>query len=405
MLKSKYDTNGNCGAVIPLVMFVLVLMLVIGAGMITLGWYGRLLGVRTGSNIAARCAADAGLSKAIAEMNDKLKTKPWDADTLPAGTAQALPNSEAVYSYVVTDDGSSTYRVQTVGKCAAVERNIDSTLRLAGPFEYAVFARDYIEFKAKTTVDWYNFDADDWALKVGTNSIAAGAITLKNDTSINGDLVVGPEGDPSVAINAFAGVTVTGRTYAMTEQQQLQTVTVPQWLENMPSQGTIKNSATISSSGRYDGIKIGTNKVITIDEPVSLYVTGDIVLGNGAKFIIGGAADDDHDASLIMYLAGNIEAKNSSGFTNETKDASKFELYALDSCSSIDIKNDGDFCGAIYAPDAHMVLRNSGDVYGSIIADSFELKNAATIYYDTALRHRTEADQLVHFVVKRWSEH
>ncbi len=405
MTDSKKRVSRNLGIVIPLVMFVLVLMLVIGAGMITLGWYGRMLGVRTVLNIAARCAADAGLSKAITEMNDKLKTKPWDADTLPAETAQSLPNSEAVYSYVVTDNGSSTYRVQTAGKCAAVERNIDSTLRLEGPFEYAVFARDYIEFKAKTTVDWYNFDADDWALKVGTNSIAAGAITLKNDTSINGDLVVGPEGDTSVAINAFAGVTVTGRTYVMSEQQQIQPVIVPQWLENQPSQDAIKSSVTISNSGRYNGIKIGTNKVITIDEPVSLYVTGDIVLGNGTKFIIGGATDDDHDASLIMYLAGNIEAKNSSGFTNETKDATKFELYALDTCTSIDIKNDGDFCGAIYAPDAHMILRNSGDVYGSIIADSFELKNTATIYYDAALRDRTEGDRLVHFVVKRWSEY
>ncbi len=404
MNKDKSNVKSCAGAVMPLVMFVLVILLVVGVGLGSLEWYGRMLGVRTTTDIAARSAADAGLTKAVFEMNQKLKVKPWNEDVLPQETDQSLPNSEALFTYGVTGAGGTEYNVVSEGTSSKAVRKIYSTLRLRGPFEFAVFAKDTIELKNGTIIDGFNFDTDDENLKVGTNSIAAGAVTLNNSSVINGDVVVGVGGDPAAVIDMASGVTITGRTYAQTQENELPDVTVPSWLVASPSGGVVKNATTISTSGRLEGINVGNNEVIVIDEPVTLYVTGDITLGNDASLQIGGPGDTDNDASLVLYVGGSIEGKNSCGFNNLTRDATCFEMYGMGGCTKVDFKNSSDFYGAIYAPEADLVLRNSGDVYGSIVVENFELKNSANIYYDAALRDKTQDDSLVKFVVKSWRE-
>lgn len=403
VMKKTMNTRAN-GAITPLMVIVIVVLFVVGVGVLTLGFYGRLLGIRASMDISARCAADAGLTKAVVAMNEKLKVKPWDGTVLPQEADEALPNFDAVYSFTITESNADSYAVQTVGHCGSSDRMIDSTLRLQGPWEFAVFARRDINLRANTVIDWYNFDADDDTLRVGTNSILPDAVTLKSDTLVNGDIVVGLGGNPSSVINCYPGVNITGRTYAMTEQYELPAVVVPEYLETSPSKGVISGSMTISSSGKYDGINLGNSAVVTINEPVVLYITGDIRLGNSSQIRIGGSTDTDNDASLKLFLGGNIEGKNGIGFNNETKQPKNFELYALNTCTSIDFKNGSDFYGAMYAPSANLILRNSGDIYGSFASDSFEMKETGTIHYDASLRNRSTSDELVRFVIKRWNE-
>ncbi len=392
------------GAVLPLMMIAVVVLLTMAVGLLSLGYHGRLAGVRSASEIAARSAADSALAEAICQMNVKLQVKPWSDSSLPVTSGQSLPNAEATYAYVVTKGSGGAYEVEAVGSSGSSTRTVDSTLRLKGPFDFAVFAEDTLELKNGSLVDWYNFDADDHAMQLGTNSTNSGAIILKNGTTINGDVVVGAGGEPATVIDQHAGVTITGSTYAMPYTQVLLPVSVPVALLSLPSEGIIDKSMTISSNAHYDSIDLGNSKVLTIDEPVMLYIARDIELGNSAEIRIGGSSDGDDDASLILYLGGDLEAKNSSGLNNLTQEAGRFELYCLSSCQSIDLKNSSDFYGAIYAPSANVLLRNSADVYGSIVADTFELKNSATVYYDTSLRDRSENDEAVRVVIERWTE-
>jgi hypothetical protein len=64
------------GSALPLVMVVVMVLLVMGVGLLDLGMKGRLYSIRTASDISARCAADAGMTMALYEMNEKLKVKP-----------------------------------------------------------------------------------------------------------------------------------------------------------------------------------------------------------------------------------------------------------------------------------------------------------------------------------------
>jgi hypothetical protein len=376
-----------------------VILLILGTALLSVGLHSRGFSVRTASDISARCAADSGLTKAFYEMNEKLKVTPWDGTSLPGVTSEILPNSDATYSYTVTGDLSSGYAVESTGQSGPRKKIVSCSLPLQGLFEYAIFGNEGIELKNGATIDWYNYDDDDKNLQVGTNSILEDSVVLMNGVTVSGDMVVGVGGNPDIVID-YTMATITGDTFAMTKEHDLPQVTVPVWLESMPSGGTIDDSIIISTSGQYDGIDLGNSKIITIDGTVSLYINGDIILSNSAELQV----NNGDDISLILYVGGDIEVKNSGSLNNLSADPKKVQIFALDGCQNITLKNGSDFYGAIYAPYTDVVMMNSADFYGAIVAQSFEQKNSAPFNYDASLRDVTIDDIGICFVIQNWRE-
>ena len=87
-----------------------------------------------------------------------------------------------------------------------------------------------------------------------------------------------------------------------------------------------------------------------------------------------------------------------------TNDAKKLTIYGLESCESISLYAKSAFYGTIYAPNADVEMKNSADVFGSIIADTFIQKVAANFHYDADLRTVDVNDYGVRFVIDRWQE-
>ena len=317
----KLLLSKRTGSAVPLVLVAVMILFAMGVGLLDLGMKGRLYSIRIASDISARCAADAGMTMALYEMNEKLKVKPWNDNSLPEVTEQNLSYGNAVYSYTVTGDLGAGYTIESVGTSGIAERKIVCVLKPQGPFEFAVFAEDGAELKNSALVDWFNFGADDENLKVGTNSIAPGAFSFKNSSTINGDVVVGVDGNPAVVIDDF-GATITGDARALRERNILPLISVPQWLDSLPSGGTIQNDTTLISSAKYSDINLKNNKTLLIDRDIALYITGEIILGNSAEIQI------DNDASLILYLGGDFEGKNSSTVNNLTQEAKNFKYIA-----------------------------------------------------------------------------
>jgi hypothetical protein len=384
------------GSAVLLVVVAVIILLAMGIGLLDLGMKGRIYSIRTSSDIAARCAADAGLTMALYEMNEKLKIKPWNDSSLPEATHQSLPYCDAVYSYTVSGNSSDGYTIESVGTSGSAERKVICIMEPQGPFEFAVFADEGAELKNSSLVDWFNFDSDDENLKVGTNSIASGAFVLKNSSTVNGDVVVGAGGNPGTVIDNYGNIT--GDTRAMTEKNMLPSIFVPEWLDSLPSSGTIKNDTTLVTSAKYSSIDLKNNKTLLIDGDVTLYVAGEIILGNSAELQI------DNDGSLILYLGGNYEGKNSSTINNLTQDAQKLKIFCLDTCESMVFKNSTDLYGAIYAPNADIVLDNSANLYGAFVGKSIDLRNSAALNYDASLRDASVNDEAVHFIVTKWQE-
>lgn len=404
MNRKKWLKSKRAGFSLPLVMFVIVLVLVMGNGLLSLGFHRRILAVRTSSEIAARSAADAGITKALYEMNRKLKVRPWDNSTLPEETDEILPNTDATYSYKVTANPSNSYAVESIGRSGLEQKIIQCTLVLKGPFEHALLTKKDLVLKSDTLIQGYN-SGDPWdtdiEVVVATQSTVPGAMILNNGVGVDGDVAVGAGGSVDTVIKDL-GASMHQK-YAMLENEDLP-VAIPPELESKGSITMQGKTSTIgpADSGQYNmiDVKRATNPGIleVSGGDVVLYVTGDLGLGQDCEIII------KEGASLTLYLDGDMIADNSAGINNEN-DPSSLKLYGTSTGEqSLILKAKSDILGAIYAPNANITVLAKTDIRGSLIAKSFELKNGGDFYYDEALRKVTTEDDVVRFVIIKWRE-
>jgi len=411
MYRKKYLKSKRGGFVLVLALCAIILLLVTGLGVLSIGMHGRMMGVQTSSEIAARSAADAGLTKVLYEMNKLLEAKTWNTGSLPQATDAPLPNSDATFSYKVTtitaaDSNDDVYTIESIGKSGLAERKVSSTLELKSLFEYALFVAENITLKMGTSITAYNVEAGDKPLQIGTNSTSVGAITAKVGVTINGDVVVGSDGDPETVINNQNESVITGKTSPQFKNEKFRQIKVPQYLKDMASNGVLTGSITLTGPAKYDSVNL-TGSVgadtVTIDGVVELYVVGDLRIGNSDQIVIVDA-NTNPDACLVIYLGGELVIDNSGAINNLTKDASKLKVFGLNTCQYINFKNSGNFFGAIYAPNADVRLHNSVQMYGAVICRSFVQDVNANFYYDTNLREAAPNEIGAHLEIKRWSE-
>jgi len=397
------------GFAISTVLCVVVLLMIVGIGLLSVGMHQRTSGVRTSSEIAARCSADAGMTKAMNEMNRMLALKTFNDNSLPSAAYEPLPNSDSTFSYsigkITLADGNDLYTLTSVGKSGRVQKQVNCTLEMKGIFEYAIYVAEDLTLRSGTTIAAYNQQPGDPPLQIGTNSTDSGAVTCKTGVTIDGDIIVGPGGDPDTVINNTNEATITGEAYPSLIKNKTPTINVPQALVDMVSSGPVTGTTTLSSTAKYDSINLlgastDPNKIdkVTVNGNIKIYVTGDLRLGNGDEVEIL------PDSSLIVFLGGNLYVDNSGAINNLTQDPKKLKIYGLDTCTNIDFKNSGVFYGAIYAPEADIHLYNGFTVYGAVVGKSFTQDVDANFYYDMLLREIDISEIGVHMVVKRWSE-
>lgn len=379
------------GFITPMAMLAAVFLFIIGAGLLSLGFNRRLYSIRSNHQLAARSAADYGLTEAVHQMN--LRLLAGLNPPLPAKNSEPVPGSHATYSYTVTKNGG-TYSVRAWGTSGSITKTVLCNLRLKSAFEYAILTKDTLDIGSLSKVGCDNCPEDN-KLKIGTtnNPNADAEIILNPNAVVDGDILLGQGGTPSLVIGPGATY---GNIYAVATDFDLPTPTVPSYLASAPDGGSKSDPATITS-GKYQNLTLGNSKTLNITGNVELYITGDITLRKSAEIIL------DPDAKLTIYLAGSLEGKNSAGFNNKTNDPTKLAIYGLSS-GDINIKNSGDFRGIIYAPDADVDIYAKDKVFGSVIANKYTQASKVEFQYDANLRKVTESDKLVRFVPTYWQE-
>lgn len=376
---SYHPVTRNKGSVLVLLLAVSVLITVLGSGMLTLGYHNRVRMTRTTQQMAARVAADAGLTRAIYTLDAQFTAGSLTSDNLPAAADVTIPNFDGCYTYTVSQDGLGSYTIVATGTYENAQVNIEGVMTGAGmTHEYALLTQGDLTLRNSATIDWYNGDGSDGLLKIGTNSTETGKITLYNRSYINGDVLVGAGGNPGNVINDNGG-SYAGTAYAQAVAQPIPAVVVPDTLAAGPAQDAITGNTTISRSGKYCGISLGNSKKLIIDGNVMLYITGDVVLNKSAVIEI------NEGASLVLYVDGSVVGKNGSQFNNKTKDPRSLKLLGTDDCQDVELKNSGDMYAIVYAPEADTVLHNSATIWGAVTAKTCELKNSASFYYDASL--------------------
>jgi hypothetical protein len=381
MNRKKLLQSKRKGSAIALMMVALVVLLVTGVGLLSMGLRSRVFALRTASEIAARCAADAGLTKAIFEMNQNLKVIPWSDSNLPQVTNETLANCDALFSYTIAGSDSGGYTVESIGSYGQAERKVRSTLRLRGLFDSAILVEETITLKMGTIVDGYdssNPDPLDVPVQIATTSAEPGSIDLGGAT-VDGEALVGVSGyfpvvSPPALPDMGADLYAKSTTLTIGPEQ----------------------------SGKYTGVEILMGAVPGILEidggDVVLYVTGSIYLGQSCEMRIKAGS------TLTLYLEGDLSAGNSSGVNNETQDPAAFVLYGTGEDQTFELKAKTEWYGAIYAPNADVTIKAGSTIAGAFVCSNFSSTGGSLILYDEALRDVTTTDVGVLFVVDRWFE-
>ncbi len=463
MVRNKLSRSNKPGSVMALVLFAIILLLLSGVGVLSLGQNTRIFSIRTAAEIVARSGADDGITKALWKLNFDLDNHVFDASVLPSESDTVLPNCNgATYSYVIVKaldyysgttlggdqdlidfvssayatkaPGNYDYVVRSIGRYNGAEKVIYATLRLRGAGDECVIVRDALTLKAGTYVDGRDSrDPDnlnpDVLTEIGTTSTDAAKVTLSNGVTVDGNILVGVDGVPETVIKDL-GAVVTGDKYPMIEEPEFPYIDPPADLpDHRPKEIEIGNKddpnlyIDESWNGIYSMIDLDTgavgqerpeNLIIKTGNDVVLYLTNtgtgvskaSISLGRNCGIII------ENGATLNLYVAGNILSDTGSGFNNLGTPPS-LKLWGswtettptTGSCQNWQLNAKSAYFGQVYAPAASVQVNNSGDLYGAFTAYNFTMMNGANLYYDGALRDVDPyEDPVARFVLKRWYE-
>ncbi len=434
-----------------LVLFAIVLLLLSGIGVLSIGQTSRIFSIRNAAEISARSAADAGITKVIARMNNiDGKGTIWNGTGWLYEFLKVLPNSnDSRYSYFVAKaksyDGDilpsgddpvinffraasaeeGDYIIVSMGRYNVAEKTIYAVARLRGRGDSAIIVRDSITLKAGTIVDGRDSrDASvDGTAEVGTISTLADKVILNNGVYIDGNVQVGVGGDPAVVVKDL-GADVTGMMYPLPEEPPFPYIYPP----ILPDYGAAKLYAkgkdlyiTDANNGSYSMIDLQTmglgptepprvGRLIVQSGDVVLHLTNtgikdSISLGVGCEIVIMPGA------TLNLYVDGNISSGTDSGFNNMglPPDLKIWGNWRPDVTGGEVVQNwtinaKSVYFGQIYAPTANIVVNAKGDLYGAFTANSFDMRNGGNLYYDAALRDVDPDDEGVRFAIRRWYE-
>jgi hypothetical protein len=385
-------------ALIIIILTVLIAEL-IGLGLLTISSNGRVFAIRQGSEITARAACDAGITMAIQAMNNEYANNYTTYNSNPGSLCSnsnitdyangifTLSSPAASYKYTVSYDNTNKwYQIDCTGTAGSCKKTAHA--RVQGKAFNVFFGMGLgNNLYSKNNDTFFAYPASSGIdLLIKTNSIADNAIDLSKST-IEGDVAVGAGGDPSEVIKNLSAVT--GEIYASDNivYPPVQAPTGPAGPALNNGSCTIIAAPPEGQAYQYNTINASGN--ITINPNlgnVAIYVSGPMSISN---IIVG------QGSTLLLYIGQNLTGTNNVAITNNNLDSNNnnkpdpkhvliYGIAGVSSVQNITFKNNADVYACIYAPNADVQLKNNGNVYGAVVADSFTFKNNSTFGYDTA---------------------
>jgi len=358
----------------------------------------RLTGKSFGS-LAALNLAEAGLERAIWELNfgnisswsGTSAQRTLNISNFTASSGTVIGN----ISITVNDPAGMAPVIESTGTVVfSGSQNISKTILvvLAGGappplFNFMLFGANGVNVGGGAIVDSYDSRLGAYGGtnignngNIGTNSIYYGSLNLGNGSIVHGDAVTGAGSDPNQVIIQGMGSNITGEKAALGETKELPSVPVPTGLANRGSVSISGTSTTISQSGQYSSLTLANNAMVTITSNVTLYVSGAFTMNNNTEFKI------NPGCSVTFYFGGGWALNSNSRINNLSHDPTKLVMYGTDTFTGTKtFCNTFETYAAMYFPKAYVNLANTNTFYGSVIARQFAIGNNMRVHYDEAL--------------------
>ncbi|MEW6412877.1 MAG: hypothetical protein AB1483_10450 [Candidatus Zixiibacteriota bacterium] len=319
--------------------------------------------------------AEAGLKRALVEL---ISYNSWDD-----GYAGVSFESGA-YSVAVAHSDIDSLIIDTVilRSTATVQdahANLEAVVvpRLWYPFQYAVFGKDSIDMINSINTDSYNSDSGTYAGTVANTDgdIASnGTIDLVNTATIGGDASSAVAG----GVDVCATCTVFGDVESGIDPYDLPIVPDSEYVwahDNNSAPGGL--SGSFSYDGATHELTLANNAVATLSG--GTYYFSDINLGSTSDFMVASGE------VVRIYMSGDLVV-SSSALVNPTEPPASLQIFSKGDLVAIGMSIE--ITAAFYGPGTDVIINNASNFYGSIIAKSVWMEDAAQVHYDRALMEK-----------------
>ncbi|MGB8953361.1 MAG: hypothetical protein WCC06_11935 [Candidatus Aminicenantales bacterium] len=416
----KHSKNER-GAILVVSLLVVVFMLILALPLLFRLTTQFRTTEKSYKSLAALNLAEAGVERAIWELNYGDISSWTGNSSLRSNTISSIQSAGgisvgSITIHVYDPEGNSPI-VESTGNVPFVgAMTVDKTVRVVlegqtsnSLFDYGIFGDEGVELRGNAFIDSY--DSRDGAYggsnvgqngHTGTNATAVGCISLRNNSKIFGNALAGPGADPDSVILIQNNSHVYGSLRSLSETESMPSVTAP---VGIPSRGEFdlgsNRTATISESGQYSSFSVSSNSTVTITESVTLYVTGAFSLSSNAELIIASGV------SVTMYFGGTFTEHSNASINNLTQDPTKLQIYGTDSFNgAMEIRSNSDLWAAIYVPRAAVDINSNANIYGAVKARYIDIASNAHIHYDEALKELDTGfgETTTTYIVKSWQE-
>ena len=317
------------------------------------------------------------------------------------------PFGGGTYDVTIEPISATEYEISSTGRFGhpTVAKTLNVIMQAQSVFSYAVFGDEEVTMMSNSYTDSYNSQNGLYGGAnvgsngdIGTNAITTApdyAINIRNNAWVNGDAFIGPEGDIYQAIDVADTGLITGEQGVLDSEFPLPEVVAPTGLP-VCGELVLDGDFTITNSGEYSLIILTNNSILTLDGDITLYITGPLELNSNSQLVVTEGSD------INIYLGDDFYQESNTAVNNVTKDPTKLSIYGLPTTDDIIWYSNSEFYGALYAPDADILINSNAQIYGSIIGNTVTLDSNATVHYDEALAE--ESDYIVGYRVVYWEE-
>ncbi|MBF0117750.1 MAG: hypothetical protein HQK79_02880 [Desulfobacterales bacterium] len=351
--------------------------------------------------------ADAGVQYGVAFIENGLKNStfslPTCKDTDSVCTANppdaccqsALPTTApSNYSFTLSPlrkSADNGYYFTSTGRDPQNKSTklIEARIKQESAINYAAFGDVMTDLKASASVESYNSAVDTTpppnpSSSPGLGDVGSnGTVSVKNNTDIDGNIVLGESTTGTNATLSDTGGVYLGTTDTGNIEKDPLGIIGGEYATKFTTYSASNDNNTSTPPIGANTISLGNGDVMTlIGKPGGAnYYLSSITLNNGASLVV-----NTTNGPVNIFLTGSIDAKNGSSI-NTTGRPTDFSIYS-NSTDSLVFKHGSAFRGLVYAPYATVEMKNSADMFGAIWASTVDIKNSGNLFFDVSMKDK-----------------
>ena len=387
------------GSIYLLVLAVATVLSMIGLAMISVSRAGARSLSQSQDWSEAQLLASSGVEHAIATINADTN---WRTDYSALIVTKSQGNG--TFSWQVTDvsdnnlstSSTAPFLIKSTGTVGAASYSMQVQMTVASTGTgVGVVASSTVSLQGSAWIDSYDSSLGPYggsnvgsSATVQTNATSSGAISLAWSTYIKGSAQVGPGGTPSSVVSQASGHNVTGTVSAMSQADQMPTLTAPTNLGASTGDLTYQGvqNVNVSTSQHVGNFTVTASAVMNVTGSVTILAEGTVTFsGSGIVNIQPGA-------SLTIYSKGAITFTASAVISLNAQKLSTFKVYNLGT-GAVNISGGASvYQGVIISPNGPIIISGSGQMGGALLTNQLTISGASSFHED---RHITNGSDPV----------